>query len=243
MKRIAFIIIITLTNINIYSQNLVKNPCFENLKSSIWSESECADEFNKYVSDWQSLAFISAEIFKYDSTFLKSGNDSLYFNALPTPNSGCNMAGIFTYGINRINEPYRSYIQGQLIKPLIKGNKYNISFSIALPDFRGAISISNNIGVYFSKKKLPIVKESTLHYKPQLNYTEIPPIKNPKEWITISWKYTAQDTFKYFTIGNFFNNEDTKFRNTNKKPYAAEFIIDDVKIEEINHEDTIKGQQ
>ena len=48
-----------------------------------------------------------------------------------------------------------------------------------------------------------------LNYKPQLNYTEIPPIKNIGEWITISWTYIAQDSFKYFTIGNFFSNEKT----------------------------------
>ena len=222
---------------SLVSQNLVINPGFENLKAPMLKEWAYTNKFNLYVSDWQSLGNMPAQIYKYDSTIYK-GIYSSTFKSLPPSNYGRNMAGIYTYGTG--NEPLRSYIQGQLTKPLIKGNKYNISFLIAPYDFTGELSVSNNIGIYFSKKKLPVSKESILHYKPQFNYKEIPPIKNPKEWFTISWTYIAQDTFKYFTIGNFFNNDDTKFRNTNKKSHAVEFIIDNVKIEEVIERDTIK---
>ena len=241
MKKVTLILIFTFISIYTFSQNLVKNHSFEELKAPYTNMSLCYESFNKYVSNWLSIALFSAEVYKYDSTSLLSNNDFMIFSGLIRPHSGCCMVAIHTYGINNINEPYRSYIEGKLIKPLIKGKKYHIEFSIA-PFGTSNENISNNIGVYFTTKLLPIAKESILNYKPQINYSELPEIIKGMEWITLSWNYIAQDTFKYFTIGNFFSNSSTKFKQFQKNDNVnwVDFLIDDVKIEEISDLDTMK---
>jgi OmpA-OmpF porin, OOP family len=241
MKKSIIIITVVLISICTYSQNLVKNPGFEELKAPYTHAWLCCDSFNKYVSNWLSLSLISAEIYKYDSTFLKFPSDSSYFNILPAQHSGSYMAAINTYGTNNIGEPYRSYIQGELVKPMIKGKKYLIEFSIALSGIMGKNILSNNIGVYFCVKKLPVCKTSNLFYKPQINYTDIPPITDKKQWVKLSWEYIAQDTFRYFTIGNFFSNSDTKIKKINNGGYASSYLIDDVAIVELNNNDIVSG--
>ena len=236
MKKIAFIIIIILININTYSQNLVKNPSFEEMKDTYTHEFYCAEHFNKYVSDWLSLALYSAGIYQYDTFHFIKDTSSL--QNFPHPHSGKFEAEIHAYGNSSNNDPYRSYIEGRLKKPLIKGRKYYMEFYISV----WLKAISNNIGVYFSIKPLPIVKQSMINYKPQFNYTELPPIKENNEWISISWTFTAQDTFKYFTIGNFYSDGNSKIKRfqNNQNCNYTDYFIDDVKIEEVIERDTIK---
>jgi len=243
MKKAALIIIIVFINIYTFSQNLVKNPGFEELKAPYTSLWECQRYFSKYVSNWSSPALFSAEILKYDSTFLLSINDTLVFNNLARPLSGCYMAAIHTYGNSNIDEPYRSYIQGELIEPMIKGKKYTMEFLVAVFSDFGGGTISNNIGVHFSVKKLPNQKVSLIKYKPQINYSELPPITKDKdkEWFRLSWTFIAQDTFKFFTIGNFFSNGATKFKRFTKNSVDwVDYLIDDVKIEEVKDNDSVQ---
>lgn len=240
MKRIILIIIVSIFSVTSFSQNLVKNPGFEELKAPYTHPWMCSESFNKFVSNWLSISLISAEIYKYDSSYLKIASDSSYFNMLPPQHSGNYLVAIKTYGTNNIGEPYRSYIQGELIKPMIKGKKYIIEFSIALSGIMGQGVLSNNIGVYFCINKLLVRKSSNYLYKPQINYNQIPPITGRDQWLKLSWEYMAQDNYRYFTIGNFFSNADTKIKYIDKGGYASSYFIDDVRIEEVKENDSIE---
>ena len=105
MKRIILIIIVSIYSVTSFSQNLVKNPGFEELKAPYTHPWICSESFNKFVSNWLSISLISAEIYKYDSSYLKIASDSSYFNMLPPQHSGNYLVAIKTYGTNNINEP------------------------------------------------------------------------------------------------------------------------------------------
>ena len=72
---------------------------------------------------------------------------------------------------------------------------------------------------------------STLKRTPQINFPDV--ISAPKKWAKISGCFEAKEAYDYLTIGNFFNDDKTKFSSTiwltGLEPY---YLIDDVFLEE-----------
>jgi gliding motility-associated-like protein len=89
---------------------------------------------------------------------------------------------------------------------------------------------SNNIGMHFSVEKVELDTNGLLNYVPQVNNKKIESAK--LEWIQFYQGFVANEKAQFLTIGNFYNDESTKFQDP---PLPQEshsyYFIDSVFVE------------
>ena len=144
------------------------------------------------------------------------------------PYSGSAIMG-FISKTSVANENYREYLSIQLVSPMIIGIKYNVSF--ALTNGNGGHNSgnsSNHIGIRFSKSSLFQADHEPIGGTPQI---EIAGEVWDTTWQSFSFIYTADSSYNYITIGNFYNDSSTSstFRvNANSK--QAYYFIDKIEV-------------
>jgi outer membrane protein OmpA-like peptidoglycan-associated protein len=147
--------------------------------------------------------------------------------------TGIRVAGIMTYLQNTNTKTFREYIQIKLKKAIKPG--INTYCELWIQKERQAKLVSNNIGFYFSQKKFFEETEDHIEKIPQVNYVEIINQEN-LEWVKIEGTFIPDKPFIYLTIGNFYNNENTKIESFKKyrgpawTPPYAHYLIDDVRV-------------
>jgi gliding motility-associated-like protein len=206
------------------SQNLVKNPDFEQFKTCPLSTSW----FNKCVVDW--YAFLDGDASYFNTCGISPGT-SIPLNvfgsqyALSGSGYGCIMVYSWDFDPDR-----RMYIEGSFSKPLTADTIYCISYNVSLTDVSlGAIQ---NVDALLSDTLMDWNNDIENYLK---NVT--PQIKSPTMltdnigWTRISGLYKAHGGERYITLGNFLSNADTKI-----KKYAddvrVDYYIDDVDVEQ-----------
>jgi hypothetical protein len=167
-----------------------------------------------------------------------------YFNACATngmnvPNSGFGyqyahsgnaMAGLITF--RRPNSPdgsnYREFIGCQLASPLQAGIKYYISFFVNFANTQYSAIASNNIGcnffnvAYSKSSPAPLTNFSVL-YSDSI-------IQDSVQWIKLSGSFIPTNSYQYFSIGNFFDDNNTDTLIIGQFPDNAYYYIDDICI-------------
>jgi len=147
--------------------------------------------------------------------------------------SGIICGGIISYQNNVSFSTYREYLEVKLTQKLEVGKTINIELWVRKE--REAKLVTNNIGCYFSKKKVFAEIEDQIKIQPQFNHSEIIN-QGETKWIKLATQLVVDQNYEYLTIGNFFNNENTiveeyenYFGNAYIPPYAY-YLIDDVKV-------------
>jgi outer membrane protein OmpA-like peptidoglycan-associated protein len=213
-NHIVTFIIILASTLNIQSQednNLVLNPSFESVDGKLKKLTQI-----NVANDWDSPTALKADLF---STSI-SGDISVPINIYGKefPKDGENYAGILVYSYN--NKKPRTYIQSQLVKPLASGLDYCIKIHVSLADLsKYAI---DKIGIHFSDEQLSLDKKGDIIFNNKADFSSI--VNNEKskiyksryKWETICGTYQADGKEKYITIGNFYNNKDTKYEKLTK---------------------------
>lgn len=232
------------------SQNLVKNPSFENTINSCNTQQE---RFSTDLLNWNNGDTNPLNDSCSTPDLFSICNDSILGivpNPLNMPNSalgyqyarsGVKMAGIITYNqapnsncVQLIGLDWREYIQGELITPLVAEQKYKVSFYVSLAN--KAEWASNNIGVYFSNNgyyRDACALGSLINITPHLNYNSTP-ILDTANWVYLEWEYIASGGENFIMIGNFLNSLNTQITCNNTAfshqfPYAY-YFIDDVSV-------------
>lgn len=122
---------------------------------------------------------------------------------------GNSYAGFYAYGPNNLRE----YVSTQLSQDMLPGEQYCISFKVSRADF--TYQAVADIGAYFSTTAINTINGSQhLGLTPQVSNAN-GVITDDQDWVTINGIYTATDTMRYITIGNFNSNN-----NTNVQPIA-----------------------
>lgn len=211
------------------SQNLVVNTGFEtleiNAKLKNCTYSKQPEDFNNALKGWTTIALATPDVVLQPDSSI-----NCYF---PKPHGGNIFVGFINYlpqADAGYDYDYHEYLQGTLSKPLQPGKTYQIEFWIYYHDSLAIHHINwlyrrhspdmlplatNNIGFYFSEKPLVMANRSS-QLKPQFNVNEI--IAEPAGvWQRVSGTFVADKFYKYFTIGNFFTDDETKVN----KPEAA----------------------
>lgn len=220
MKILLFLLIPGL----LYTQNLVVNPDFEkvnpNANLPACSYTKEPAHLSAVLQGWSTVALSTPDV------VLRP--DSLNTCYFPTPHSGEKFIGFINYLLQGGVEDYQGYheyILGTLTQPLKVGSKYNIQFWVQHSDSLALRHIqwlykqkspnvlplaTNNIGIYFLENKIPTTKSFTLLGEdPHFNVEEV--IKTPKgKWKLIKGTFTADKPYRYFLIGNFFEDGATK---------------------------------
>lgn len=228
-----------------YTQNLVPNPSFEQIKKQPCNIIT-TERISTYLTNWDTPTAASTDVWYYDKDTINhcSQNTALFDSK---PHSGSHCIGLISALITPdavLNKwpssSYREYAQVKLIDGLTVGKNYYVEFYVMPMNFSEVFS--NNIGIYFSREPFNhYVKSdgsgytSTLAYKPTINYSLI--LDKQAQWIKISSCFKATKDYQYITIGNFFDDTNTKFSiNSNavrgRVRTSCYYLIDDIVVRE-----------
>jgi len=225
----------------LFSQNLVPNPSFEavgNLplrgpkRNAFEFEGKSGYlSFQSNLKKWQAASDATPDLRIIPKAYFREC--SKVYKDCNVAKTGSHVAGIMTYLQNSNTKTFREYIQVKLKKTIKPGIKTYCELWIQKD--RQAKLVSNNIGFYFSQKKFYEETEDNIEKTPQVNHTEFVNQEN-LEWVKIEGTFIPDKPLIYLTIGNFYDNENTKvesfkkFRGQSWTPPYAHYLIDDVRV-------------
>ncbi|MEA3496536.1 MAG: OmpA family protein, partial [Bacteroidota bacterium] len=126
------------------------------------------------------------------------------------------------------------YLQARLKSPLKKDSIYCLSLYISLAE--KSSHFVDQVGMYFTDKKIEKVGWQILNYKPVLNNKRGNILKNTEDWTLISGLYKAKGNEKFILIGNFSCSDSSNYHETKARilfqPFRmnAYYYIDDVSV-------------
>ena len=224
-----------------FCQNLVPNHSFEGLRNyPIAKNKKNAFEFEhlsgyvpfqKNLKYWKAASDATPDLRVIDKEAYR-GCQKIYKDC-NKPRTGINSVGIMTYLKNYNTDYFREYVQIKLKETLKPGVKTYAE--IWVQKDRQSKLVSNNIGFYFSQKKFYEETEEVIARIPQINHDFIIN-ENKFEWVKIEGSFIPDKPLIYVTIGNFYNNKNTKikeyknFRGMSHTPPYAQYHIDDIRI-------------
>jgi len=150
-------------------------------------------------------------------------------------------------GIGLVNNPHflfskniylREYVSTKLTYELIEGELYCFKMNLSLADY--SKYVTDEISVYFSKKKPR--KRTNLHlpYQPQIIFND-KMMDNDTAWVELKAFYKAEGDEKYITIGNFESQREVNWVERDMKHLrkniicdGAYYYIDDIVLYPIN---------
>ncbi len=139
------------------------------------------------------------------------------------------------------SDDYSEYIQGSLIAPLLKGNKYCLKASVNLCSY-SKYSVSR-LAVYFSPEPISVDSKNENSFHPQLTFSGLP-VEN-RQFSTLCDYFIAEGGEQTITIGRFCNPENVKLSKRENIPQSlfgleksAYYLIDKIELFEI--QDTLE---
>lgn len=160
------------------------------------------------------------------------------------PESGRAFSGVYVYG-HWGNNQNREYIQGTLTKPLEAGKTYGVRFFVkpVLVDRAGLNTGVKEIGIFFNDTIITLsTKNYVIEAVPQVINTG-GVVNDTSYWYKIDGCFVAKGGEKYFTIGNFLeDNANTIDYIKGSNKINSQFgnvgyiLVDDVSVEELNNE-------
>jgi hypothetical protein len=121
----------------------------------------------------------------------------------------------------------REYIQGTIQDSLTIGKKYKCYYYVVLQSLQVlATDAGSNFGMGFTTYH--VKQDSTWYnitnFQPKINDTTV--ISDTLNWVKVEGTFIADSAYKFFTIGNFFDEFHTK-------GLSSYYYLDDVHIEEV----------
>ncbi len=208
--------------------NIVPNPGFERFVSPPVGWSYKGAFFGQVVKYWFSASTASPDIYgpgvKVPSDWADKGFGE------QKPHSGNCMAGLTLYGCTNGKPHCREYVEIQLAEPLVPGQRYQVEFWAS--HLKRSLQI-NNLGAFFSEKRIQRQSDEILLYKPQFFTTKKVEAPGGK-WVKLSGYFEATDESEYLTIGNFSTDEDTETTTYRDDCFNyAYYYIDDVLVKKV----------
>jgi outer membrane protein OmpA-like peptidoglycan-associated protein len=232
MKHFYFFLFLFLSEI-IIGQNLVLNPSFEDY----YDCPKGISFFHNNAKHWSIPNNGTTDYFNSCSKSIGFKNFIGYQKA----RTGNAYAGIHMY----YSKNYREYVQGTLKQVLKRGEKYRVTFYLSLADSSkyaikelGFMTTSQEFNSFKSKANINAkaiaqrVKNMKYHPIIKMHFLD-----DENEWMKITFTYKADGFEKYFSIGNFNSNTQTKkLKIPNKPDMLSYYYIDDVSIEPLEKE-------
>lgn len=210
--------------LNLYAQNLVIDPSFEDYvgypayrQNNITMRSS-----QKILNHWSFPFNVTPDFILYTGLNLQPKDGKGYIGLITMNNFDPN------YKYN-----YKEYIEGSLKETLKPGKEYCVSMYVSLAE--DALYATDGIGVYFSESYIDSVNFGYLPYQPQVQSIEGEVIKSEK-WIEISGCFVAKGGEQYIIIGNFKPNKLTKWEKRKNVSFPSPYpyyYIDNVSVTEI----------
>ena len=225
----VFLLLTFLIFSNLFAQNLVYNPSFE-------EHTNCPDG--------------PARLWYATGCSSPPQNDAEYFNSCSTiPIYSVPNQDIYNYQIAHSGQAfvgcilnqnyYHEYLQMRLISPLINNRAYYVEFwTNRISGFGGGGNAINNIALSFQPNFTDTIMGSTgsslLEYFPHIMKFTNPVISDTLNWVKINGVYKANGTENFIVIGNFFDIPITEIIDVGDgTSQGASYLFDDVSVEEI----------
>ena len=224
IKSMLFVTTIFLNVAILRGQNLVVNPSFEIADDSISLIPPGEFSATKAMG-WSMPTRAQATLYGSIPTIATTNRALNRWKF--TAKTGNNVIGIMTYGSILTDEKneLREYLQGTLMKALTVGQKYYVSYWVHFH-----CEGSNNLGVAFGKTALSTDSVFRLPLKPNVINSSIINYSNSTIWQEVRDSFIAREPYKYFIIGNFLSNKETKVQS-NKYHYHKAYL-DEINVEE-----------
>lgn len=197
MKAFYLCLLLLCISLTLHSQNLVPNGDFEQYHQLPNQQGQLEN-----CKHWINPSYSTPDYFHSDAS-PSSGFQLPNTNfAKVEPYSGSGIVGLFS-----VVGDLREYISVQLVKPLIKGKVYTLTFAHTngTDDYFASCG-SNRFGVYFSKS---IPNQQSLFpilVTPQL---EVPHFCWDTVWVKENFTFVADDNYSTLTFGNFYTGDQT----------------------------------
>ena len=204
-------------------ENIVPNASFERYSGIPLGWFYKGKHFTDVMKYWNAPTGASPDIFGPKVRIPKHWAEK-GFGKQP-PRTGNSMVGLTLYGCEEGKPHCREYVQIQLKESLVAGQNYYFEFWVnRLPR---SLKV-NNLGGLFSINEINALADELIEAAPQVYAKEI--INTPLSgWVRIAGRFQAKEEFNYLTIGNFFNDENTKVATHSREPLNyAYYYIDDV---------------
>jgi len=246
--RILFILLLALP-MNALSQNLVPNGSFECGEDlCIAFQQFDLSTFSKNACEWSVpgrgttdiLSTLVTDLTCY--THMPNSTSSLSLGS-QLPRTGNRLAGMFTYTKNYVNYDtlsYREYLQVNLKKEIVPGQKYCGEMYVSLAD--KSKYASNNLGMWFNGTEIFTENFGALYYyKPQVIEKAI--INDTSNWVRIYGEFELDEPAQHVIIGNFSGDNNTSAfvtRPDNQLSNLAYYYIDDIRVEKLPYDQFVK---
>lgn len=211
-----------------YSQNLVPNSSFETYTACPWNTAQLP-----YTSNWLNCGAST----DYFNSCAGGGFVSVPANlqGYQPGADGNGYIGLIAFALHDNGTGptyYREPAGTFLTQTLTIGTKYFASFKVALTlnNFESCCA-SNKLGIRFST-----IPYSTSNPAPVNNFAHIYSnsiITDSLNWSTISGSFVADSSYKFISIGNFYDTLNTAvidYYNNYPNTYASYYYVDDVRI-------------
>ncbi len=221
MKKILLLLVNLFFLDQIYAQNLVPNPSFEQYDTCLSS----AAIYWGWVVAWDTPSNGSDDVFNICSSTVPSNMAGYQY-----PHSGNAYAGGQFYGFNG-PDYYIEYMQVKLDTPMVEQQTYCASFYVNHAN-RGFNLALKNFGMCFSDSHTFVPTTNNLNFTPQI--TEQNFVSDDSAWVLVYGQYTSHGGERYLIIGNFKSDStsDTVHLVSGMPPMAgtAYYYIDDVNV-------------
>lgn len=237
MKNVLpFFLLLVQLQLAAQSDNFVRNPSLEVFQPGAKNYPTCSFgkaeiDFSKVIESWSSFNASTPDLVVWRN------NDSVdcFF---PKPHHGEHAVAIITYlpGLDMgRNLDFHEFVQGELRAPLVPGATYTFSFFVQQADSVGVRHLrelyhmvkewrsipvaAGNLGVHFTVE--PEKENIRLDIlKPQVLW-EAPIITRQGEWRRLSATFVATEAYRFFTIGNFGLDAQTRTNQENGDKFDA----------------------
>jgi OmpA-OmpF porin, OOP family len=237
MKTFSLILVIWVYgSVQVSAQNLVPNPSFEEVFRCPHSFSTDRKDF--MVPGWYSATKGTPDHFHACSW----GDADVPYNWAGSSNakSGKAYAGIYAWMKRDDDNHYREYVSCELAEPLMSGSTYRLEFYYKLSSY--SVYSINRIGLLVSQERILVNHDQVLALEPTLSVIHDSSITaSTGSWEHAVMEYVARGGEQYVTIGNFSDNQNTKYtklpHRTGKSRMlisSAYYYIDDVSVTLLN---------
>lgn len=185
------------------------------------------------VNAWSNAGSANASPDYYHSNGSLGGDLPETPLAMVSPHEGNAIMGFVASGVKGTN--YREYIVNELATPLELGKKYQLSFYITNGE-RTATSAAglacSDLGVCFSTSAPVQIGTSPINAVPDFVKQNVIYDRN---WISISFAFTATENFSHFTLGLFGDDSEKTIVNMEGTNAAlAYYFVDQFEIQELD---------
>ena len=218
----------------ITAQNLVPNPGFETYRKIPSSFTYNSKEFNKILPNW-TLPNLGTSDYFHSRSKGKAGTIKNNFTGTQKPIEGDAYAGFYLY--EAISPDYREYLQVKLLKPLLPGKKYAVTFYVSLSD-ASAYSL-DRLGILFTEKITRQKNSKVLVSPASMETADSLFFENKESWTLVRLEYLARGGESFLVIGNFRKGYEIHLKSVdvNQKNYIKQngsyYFIDQVCVSEI----------